>query len=370
MLLNNIKIKNFKILKDIDITLNNLTLIAGANSSGKSSLIQAFLLMKENIDCYFTPTNRTYTFSTNGEYIQLVDNKSLLHQEALGEKIVFEFGYNTTYSGIKLDAKLNVETFGDDARDENNNDSLIALFDNDFYYLNTDRVAPALTFPFSETHIKQGLLGINGQYAAHYLAENRNQLLLNIEALKHPDSETLGLLENTYKWLGEISRHVTISASADASTQSAKLIYQYEYGGNTSSNYSPLNVGFGLTYVLPVIVLLLKSKPGDFLIIENPESHLHPAGQSKIAELCAIASNHGVQIIVESHSDHFLNGLRVATKNKIITPEKSQIYFFEKEKDKLEIITHSIQIDKNGKITDWPKGFFDEWDNQLDKLLW
>jgi hypothetical protein len=71
------------------------------------------------------------------------------------------------------------------------------------------------------------------------LAENRHKSL-DIEALKHPESQTLQLLENTYKWLGEISSGISISASADASTQSAKLTYQYEYGGNTTSNYSPL----------------------------------------------------------------------------------------------------------------------------------
>jgi hypothetical protein len=92
------------------------------------------------------------------------------------------------------------------------------------------------------------------------------------------------ILSNSYKWLGEISSGISISASADASTQSAKLTYQYEYGGNTTSNYSPLNVGFGLTYVLPVIVLILKAKPGDFIIVEKPESHLHPAGEAKLAE--------------------------------------------------------------------------------------
>jgi predicted ATPase len=214
---------------------------------------------------------------------------------------------------------------------------------------------------------------VNGEYTAHYLAENRHKSL-DIEALKHPESQTLQLLENTYKWLGEISSGISISASADASTQSAKLTYQYEYGGNTTSNYSPLNVGFGLTYVLPVIVLILKAKPGDFIIVENPESHLHPAGQAKIADNfssslknrpnfawavrtlsgkdnslkteksttiiclvdCPTRQKNFLANRVETHSDHFLNGVRVATKNKVIAPDKSQIYFFEKQKDSLD----------------------------------
>ena len=114
----------------------------------------------------------------------------------------------------------------------------------------------------------------------------------------------------------------------------------------------------------------MKSKPDDLLIIENPESHLHPAGQSKIAELCAIASSQGVQIIIETHSDHFLNGIRVATKKEILKPESSQIYYFRKEKNELETKIDKLNIDKNGKIDEWPIGFFDEWDNKLDELLW
>ncbi|CAC9612985.1 hypothetical protein [uncultured Gammaproteobacteria bacterium] len=366
MKLDKIKVKNFKSLKEVDLNLSNLTLISGVNSSGKSSLIQIFLLMQDNINFYYQPINKPYTFTS-----ELGDKKSLLHQNSLGEDIVFEFGYNNTFSGIKLDFKFKAESFYD--RDEGNNDNLIDFFEDSFYYLNTDRIAPDLTFPYSETAIENNSIGTKGEFTAHYLAE-KSKDILNILALKHKDSKTQNLLENTEKWLNEISDNVKISANADVATQSAKLTYQYYYADDknlfTTSEQNPLNVGFGLTYVLPVIVAILKSKPGDFLIIENPESHLHPKGQSKIAQLCAIAAHNGVQIIVETHSDHFLNGLRVATKNKIINKNESQIYFFRKEKDGLDTIAHPINIDENGRLSDYPKDFFDEWDTQLDKLLW
>jgi len=77
-----------------------------------------------------------------------------------------------------------------------------------------------------------------------------------------------------------------------------------------------------------------------------------------------------VQIIIETHSDHFLNGIRVATKKGLLKPEESQIYYFEKAKDSLETVVHSLNIDKEGRIDEWPKGFFDEWDNKLNELLW
>ncbi|MCR2307254.1 AAA family ATPase, partial [Salmonella enterica] len=67
------------------------------------------------------------------------------------------------------------------------------------------------------------------------------------------------------------------------------------------------------------------------LIIENPESHLHPAGQSLMGKLCSIAANNGVQLIVESHSDHFLNGIRVAVKQKVVAADDVKVFFLQRD---------------------------------------
>ena len=377
MIIDNIKVKNFKSLKNVDIKLNNFTLISGVNSSGKSSLIQSLLLFKQNLEIILLEEQfRSYlgankniklpikTISFNGNYINVGDEKLILSQESSNDDMTFTLGSTEKSTSIDINPKLEI------SHSEDSDFEILQIFSDQFFdYLNTNRTQPKHTFDYSSKDIENNSLGIHGQYTAHYLAEKRHQPLI-IDALQHPNSKTSQLLENTYKWLSEISSNVSISASADASTQSVKLTYMYEYEGGTSSNYSSLNVGFGLTYVLPVIVLILKSKPGDLIIIENPESHLHPAGQSKIAELCAIAANNGVQIIVETHSDHFLNGLRVATKKKIITPEKSQLHYFEKPEDSLETVVHSINIDEEGRIDEWPEGFFDEWDIKLNELLW
>jgi predicted ATPase len=248
-------------------------------------------------------------------------------------------------------------------------ETLFNLFSEDFQYISTNRISPNITYPLSELNIEKNLIGIKGEYTAHYLAVNRHQSL-KINKLIHPSSKTNQLLENVSLWLGEISNGIDISAKVYNELQQVNLTYNYIYGDNKSNEFTPLNVGFGITYVLPIIVAVLKSKPDDLLIIENPESHLHPAGQSKIAELCALASSQGVQIIIETHSDHFLNGIRVATKKEILKPESSQIYYFRKEKNELETKIDKLNIDKNGKIDEWPIGFFDEWDNKLDELLW
>ena len=126
--------------------------------------------------------------------------------------------------------------------------------------------------------------------------------------------------------------------------QQVDLKYTYTYGDRTTQDFSPLNVGFGLTYSLPIIVAILKANPNDLIIIENPESHLHPKAQSKLAELFALASSIGIQLIIETHSDHILNGIRVATKKGLINSEQTKIYYLSKEENKLGIINLNNMI--------------------------
>ena len=371
MKINKVKIENFKSLRDIEIDLSNLTLITGRNSGGKSSFIQSLLLLKQNEDNFYT--HRQKILIHNGNYIKLGNKEDILFQDALNEEIMITIFTSNVKTSLKFnnkDLKINLEST------VNNIFDIYNLFYESFQYITTDRAVPSITYELSDINIQQNQIGFKGEYTAHYLAENENEnkrrrKTLKIEALKHPKSITNQLLENVSLWLSEISDGIEIFATINTDSQRAVLTYQYTYGKNTTNRYTPLNVGFGITYVLPVIVAILKAKEGDLLIIENPESHLHPAGQSKIAELCAIASTNGVQIIVETHSDHFLNGIRVATKKGLLTPEQSNIYYFRKDKDELETKIDKLSIDEEGRINEnWPKGFFDEYRNQLDELLW
>lgn len=374
MRIDRIAIKNFKSLKNVEINLGQLTLFAGINSSGKSSIIQALLLIKENINTLQVLNSQEYpelqalgfnTLLNSGEYADLGNKKQWLSYDSSHDNISFQLKSNGDSLQMLIETKASF-----DLKKSKGDNKLLRIFDdNHFCYLKTDRASPANDFPYSEEKIAQGLIGMKGELTAHYLSTNNRQSL-KIKALRHPESLTEHLLENVSMWLKEISKGVSVSATPYPELERVALSYQYEYGDNTTAKLSPLNVGFGLTYVLPVIVAILKAESEDLVIIENPESHLHPKGQAKIAELFAIAAHNGVQIIVETHSDHFLNGLRVATKNKIIMPEESQIYYCYKDNGELNTSVQSINIDAEGKLSDWPSGFFDEWDNQLDKLLW
>lgn len=364
MKIDRIKIKNFKSLKDIDINLSNLTLLTGINSTGKSSVIQSILLFKQNQEKFYS-LRGSKIINSNDKYVRIGNIKDILYEEIFDENIEIKILNKNTIQNLELNTDtLEIENITIISEEKEN---IFNIFFDDFQYIETDRISPQIFYSLS-AEIDNNLIGTTGEYTAHYLAENRHKDI-NIKTLKHLNSKTSQLLENVSLWLGEISSEIEIKTKIYKELNQVSLTYRYSYGNNVTSEYTPLNIGFGITYVLPIIVSILKAKKGDLLIIENPESHLHPAGQSKVAELCAIASANGVQIIVETHSDHFLNGIRVATKNKIIKPEQSQVYYFRKEDGELETIIDKINIDKNGGIDRYPKGFFDQFDDDLDALL-
>ncbi len=357
-------VKNFKSLRDVELELRNLTLITGVNSVGKSSFIQSLLLLKQNQEKFYSFRGKKMT-NINDNYVKLGNKSDILYEEAFQENVEITITSNhLEHSLVFNNRNLKLENIKLLPEEEEEN---FNIFFDDFQYIETDRVAPSITYGLSDEEIEKNLIGIQGEYTAHYLAVNPHKKVL--ECFRHRDSKTEQLLENVSLWLGDISSNISVNVKLYDELQQVNLTYSYSYQETTTRDYTPLNVGFGVTYVLPIIVAILKAKEGDLLIIENPESHLHPAGQSKIAELCAIASANGVQIIVETHSDHFLNGIRVATKKGILQPEDSKIYYFRKEQNELETKIDEINIDKDGGIDRYPKGFFDQFDEDLDKLI-
>ncbi|MDE7038164.1 MAG: DUF3696 domain-containing protein, partial [Lachnospiraceae bacterium] len=97
---------------------------------------------------------------------------------------------------------------------------------------------------------------------------------------------------------------------------------------------------------------------------------VRPPFEMGVANLIAAAGAGGVQVILETHSDHVLNGIRVAVKKGKLDPKETGLFFFYKDKE--ESYKHKVLcpvLDRNGRLDEWPEGFFDEWDNALLELL-
>ena len=129
----------------------------------------------------------------------------------------------------------------------------------------------------------------------------------------------------------------------------------------------PTNTGFGISYVLPIIVTCLLAEKDRWVIIENPEAHLHPAAQSKIGGFLAKMANAGLRIVVETHSDHIINGIQLAVAKKEIENSCIIINYFDKGEQQPKV--HSISMNEKGELDKWPKGFFDQTEIDFAKLI-
>lgn len=128
------------------------------------------------------------------------------------------------------------------------------------------------------------------------------------------------------------------------------------------------HIGFGLTYALPIIVSVLSLSENSLFLVENPEAHLHPFSQSRLGAFLAIMSELGRQIFVETHSDHFVNGVRLAIKSGLARGDSVSFAFFEPPLHGETAEVTSISVDDRGILSQWPRGFFDQIESDLSRL--
>jgi predicted ATPase len=370
-MLQKIILKNFKCFEEQEIPLRSLNLLTGLNGMGKSTVIQALLLLRQNFD----RDTLDKRLSLNGELTQCGNDSDVLYQFFLRSEIEIHLSSSMgpdmfwVWDGRSKGDSLNLIKASMDL------DALAELheplFGKNFHYLNAERIGPRPYFETS-THavVNENQIGIRGEFAVNYLAEYQDDDI-KIPALAHPKGTGLSLYEQLNAWMSEIRPNTRINVSRSPEMGLVALNYQFLAGREAGNRFRPTNVGFGLSYILPLLVAILSSEPGTLLLLENPEAHLHPRGQAQMGRLLALAAANGIQVIVESHSDHILNGIRVAVKEGGLKPEDASLMFFTGEEigSKFVHYIETPQLDQNGKLDYRPDGFFDEWDKQLTQLI-
>ncbi|MDQ3108293.1 MAG: DUF3696 domain-containing protein [Bacteroidota bacterium] len=370
-----IKIQNFKAFREAEIGLSNLNLFTGMNGMGKSTFIQSLLLLRQS-DASFIPEIQGLILKggENG-MIDIGKGKDALSIHADSNIISFEIDMDHQ-SSIKVAYNFVAESDVLPFNSSHPNNLIItggdhSLFNDNFRYLKAERIAPNHNYKANLSAVqKNGFLGYRGENTPLYIALNKLEKV-EIESVRHPDAKVNNLISNIDAWLNEITPGTHIISTYFNELDIVKLGYQFENGNDVTPEFSPVNVGFGFSYTLPVITAILSAKKGDLIIIENPESHLHPRGQSKLGELIARAANGGVQLIIESHSDHLFNGIRVAIKNNFVSVDDVSVFYFVRDEKSGEHITKIEQpvIESNGRLSYQPPGFFDEYSKQLDELI-
>lgn len=382
-MIQSIEIKNFKSIKSKFFHLRNLNVMMGLNGQGKSSFIQALLLFRqsEKLDEGILKLNG----GDNG-LVNIGTTKDARYQyseENENLEFTLRFVGSNPYK-MEFDYKIDADIFQQINRpvgyfEENKTEPLLT---NKFQYLNAQRIEPKAENKASYSNVVlNNDIGKYGQYTAHYI-ELRGNEEVGFENVLHKDSTSTDsvtgksftnktLIHQINLWMGEISPGVNIrTTKVTSELVLLEFVFKQPNFGNTN-RYKPENVGFGISYALHVVVALLKARSGDLVVIENPESHIHPKGQAALGKLIALAAMNDLQLIIETHSDHIVNGIRVGVKENPSLKDKTIFYFFEKvvkESEQYSTITN-IELDSNGELSDYPTDLLSEWSNQLLKLL-
>ena len=306
----------------------------------------------------------------NGSLVHLGTAKDLRNESAAEDQI--EIGI--TIASIDYSWRLNFDTMDDRTASSEMPIELplgAGLFSDGFVFLAADRISPKISYGVPDLEaLGTRNLGIHGEWTPHFLSQHGAEPIKVFDC-SHPEARSEQLTHQVEAWMGEISPGVQIHLDAHNELDLVGMTYSFVSRRDVSREYRPTNVGFGVTYSLPVVTAILAAKPGDLIILESPEAHLHPKGQTKLAELMARAARSGVQILVESHSDHILNGLRVCIHDGLLPASDAQVLYFRWDalSEQFGTTVKQLSIDTDGRISDWPEGFFDEFDKSLEALL-
>ena len=371
-MLRNIKLTNFKCFEKLDLNCTPLNLLCGLNGMGKSSVIQALLVLQQSFEIGELSQGRLVLGGTRvdlGAALDVLfedaDREEVgfaLQSDATSDKCELFFGYSSTSDQLSVvvqDADASVSYVPMEWQDE-------PPFGGNLVYVNAERVGSRKLYPLSSVLARRADFGASGEYAWNYLSHHQDDLLLGDDPRcgKNASRRLLAVLN---LWLQDVSPGVHLQLDPVTAADVVVAGFSFDRPGDVASRrHRATNVGFGLSYVLPVILALL-SPPGALCLIENPEAHLHPRGQTRLADLAARAAMAGVQVFVETHSDHFVDGIRIAVRDGIIPPADVALSYFEREDNKTIIV--SPRLDRAGRLSAWPAGFFDQHEENLARLI-
>jgi predicted ATPase len=375
-MLSRIHLENFKASQDVDIRLAPLTVLSGLNSSGKSTVLHAIGLIRQS----YGRDGQTSGMRLSGELLHLGQYRDILSEDAEGDTVKFNIEQDGVSYCWSFRGDLDTNEFAFQLAPSSLPEFVITP---NFQFLQADRIVPHTLYPQTSGQARlSGFLGARGQFTVGFLSSAAKQLVSKdrkfprsgfgiTEDLLSTVAPTDALLDQVAGWLQQLSPGARLTA--DIIGGSDEVLLQFNYSGRTrksaSNAYRPTNVGFGLTYSLPIIVACLAAPKGSLLLIENPEAHLHPRGQAALGELISKCVADGVQVIVETHSDHLLNGIRLSVKRGFIKDTDVVSHFFLRKVDTGCVFVQTPTMLPGGRMSNWPDGFFDQWDKDVEALL-
>ncbi len=355
-----IGLENFKCFRDLTLKTANLTVLTGANGAGKTSVLHSLLLARQMA----RQPDRKHVEFNGVDTLELGGPDDVIHREAGDDSAAIEI----------LDAQGDCRRWSFRAADVSDARTLNAIVVDrpdeysgalagpapQFCYLCAERLGPRDVLKASAAAVAELDIGSRGEFVAQVLASfDRSRIRSGRAESSTSESQIFSLRHQTERWMSEIVRPIQIDAEWFPNTSVTRL--RFSTPGLRSEWTRAPNAGFGISYALPIVVAALRAEVGGLLLVENPEAHLHPAGQSRIGGFLAQVAADGVQIILETHSDHVLNGIRVAVAegSAALLPAQVAVHFFRAEDDGSPAI-QSMEVAQTGQLSAWPSGFFDQ----------
>ncbi len=398
-----IAVKGFKsIAEECEIDICPLTILAGANSSGKSSIMQPLLMLKQTLEAPYDPgalliDGPNVQFTEAAQFLSTFPNKkgrdSFQVRIETHKSNVFN-AVRTTFrkgkNGIEI-AEMTKENSGPDQilsikpltlypdmlpekiKSLGNQDPAFKNFDivkrsRCFLYLGSQHSSSFYeitygfgAYIFNTIHLP-GLRGnperiykltsTGPQYPGtfeHYAASL-------IHKWQETKDERLKTLVDALHTLG-LTRQVSTKKIGDVGIEVQVGRLLHDNAGETDL-VNIADVGFGVSQVLPAIVALIVAEPGQLVYLEQPELHLHPRAQVALARVLADAAKRGVRVVTETQSSLLLLGIQTLVAEGDLPPELVKLHWFSRNKDGVTEVT-SADVDEVGAYGKWPEDFAD-----------
>ena len=255
-----IKVENFKCFENFTLPLKSVNVLTGVNGMGKSTIIQSLLLIRQSIK----KSEGMKGLYLNGEYTSLGNGQDILYEKAEDDKIglgyMDETGeYFWEYQYLPdSDYLPTINSVG--------KMSLLQHITNHFSYLSAYRIQPQELYGIrNEEDINNREFGNNGEFALQYLGIHGDDLVENSNVILE-DKLGKTLRNQTRLWLDRISPGVSPQITINMSLRKSEVRYEFIEGTEKTKSYKSINVGFGITYVLPLIIALLSAKKGDIIV--------------------------------------------------------------------------------------------------------
>lgn len=358
-MLTKILVDGYKSIDHIELPLRGFTLFSGVNSAGKSSVIQAIRYMMElqglqianrmeelpdSILDFFGKCN---DIKGNREFIFELSLCGLENDEySVAARCGIQNGRNT----------IHLKGFDDQDRIK------AYLKAHRVTYLSSERVGVKNYYLLAPQDSKN--IDSQGEYAYSYFARYGQDELPEQAFIQDKEKIGTSLNNQVNYWLDYLLGFQMRGPIFDE----AKLTVVKYTNSRSNHSYKPEDVGTGVTYISTLLIAALSCRKGDTLIIENPEIYLHPRAQSRFMECMAFLCGRGLQVILETHSDHIYNGMRKCIKKKMLSRDEIASYYFELD-ESMQTVIHEIKYNSMGAEENHPYGMFDQFDDDLDELI-